>query len=107
MGFLSKLFGLSRPALRSLPSGSFTVSRKGEILVSTVSSTYPKEVLMEIAREVLRQFHEAREAQLSLAELTLHFVSLRITAREIQGGAVIFLSPKNALATSSQIKKKI
>ena len=104
MGFLSNLFG-SRPVVRALPSGSLTVSRTGEILTCTVSSTYPKPLLTEIGREVLRQFKEAREAQLTLAELTLHFASLRVTAREIQGGAVIFLSPKNALTTAPQMKK--
>jgi hypothetical protein len=105
MGFLSKLFGFSRPVVRSLPSGSITVSRKGEIVTSTVSSAYPRALLMEIAREVLRQFHEAREAQLALSELTLQFASFRITAREIRGGAIIFLSPQNVFETSPPIKK--
>jgi hypothetical protein len=100
MGFLSKLFGGSRPTIRTLPSGSLTVSRNGDILTSTVSSVYPQPMLTEIAREVLRQFNEAREARLSLAELSLHFASLRVTAREIQGGAVIFLSPKSAMSTT-------
>ncbi|MGO8766355.1 MAG: hypothetical protein ACLQSR_14610 [Limisphaerales bacterium] len=99
MGILSRLFG-SRPVIHSLPAGSLTVSRKGEVLTSTVSSAYPKPMLVEIAREVLRQFQEARQAQLSLGELTLHFASLRITAREIQGGAVIFLSPQNVSSKS-------
>ncbi|HEY1662180.1 MAG TPA: hypothetical protein VGI03_07160 [Verrucomicrobiae bacterium] len=105
MGFLSNLFG-TRAVVRSLPSGSLTVSRAGEILTCTVSTTYPKAFLTEIAREVLRQFKEAHEAQLTLSELTLHFASLRITAREIQGGAVIFLSPKNTLTTATQMKRR-
>ncbi|HTV62563.1 MAG TPA: hypothetical protein VMH30_08355 [Verrucomicrobiae bacterium] len=95
MGFLSKLFG-SRPVIQQLPSGSITVSRNGDVLTTTVSSTYPRALLREIAREVLRQFYEARQAQLSLEELNLHFGSLRITARQIQGGAVIFLAPRSA-----------
>lgn len=105
MGFLSKLFN-SQPAVRALPSGSVTVSRKGDILTSTVSSSYPKPMLEEIAKEVLREFQDAREAQLSLTELSLHFGSLRITAREIQGGAVIFLKPRNAMGTGSQVAKR-
>ena len=101
MGILSKIFGL-RPVVQPLPTGSITVSRDGGVITSTVSSAYPRSLLLEIAREVLRLFREAREAQLSLSELSLHFASLRITAREIQGGAVIFLSPQNDLATPNK-----
>jgi hypothetical protein len=105
MGFLSKLFN-SQPLVRSLPSGSVTVNRKGDILTSTVSSTYPKPMLEEIGKEVLREFHAAREAQLPLTELSLHFGSLRITAREIQGGAVIFLTPRNPMGAGSSAVRK-
>lgn len=104
MGFLSKLFG-SRPVIQQLPSGSITVSRNGDVLTTTVSSTYPRALLREIAREVLRQFYEARQAQLSLEELSLHFGSLRVTARQIQGGAVIFLSPRSAQTNRAPQKK--
>jgi len=47
---------------------------------------------------VLTLFHEARESQIPIAEVTIHFVSLRITARELRGGAVIFLFPQSALS---------
>jgi hypothetical protein len=33
-----------------------------------------------------------------LAEVSLHFGSLRITARELRGGAIIFLFPQTALS---------
>jgi len=33
-----------------------------------------------------------------LAEVSINFVSLRITARELRGGAVIFLFPQTALS---------
>lgn len=105
MGFLSKLFS-SQPTVRALPSGSITVSRAGEILVSTVSSSFPQAMLVEIGKEVLREFQDARQAQLSLSELSLHFGSLRITAREIQGGAVIFLTPRNQMANHPQVARR-
>jgi hypothetical protein len=105
MGFLSKFFS-SKPTVRSLPSGSITVSRAGEILASTVSSSYPQPMLVEIGKEVVREFQDARQAQLSLSEISLHFGSLRITAREIQGGAVIFLTPRNQMATHPQLAKR-
>jgi len=103
MGILKKIFKRrlgffkNRPVVQQLPLGSFTVSQTGEIVTSTVSSAYPRALLREISDEVLQLFREAREAQIPLAELSLHFASLRITARELRGGAIIFLFPQTAL----------
>ena len=96
MGFLKKLFG-GLAAVQQLPSGTITVDRDGSIIASTVSSTYPKALLQTIARDVLELLREARLAQMPLAEVSLHFGSLRITARELRGGAIIFLLPQTAL----------
>jgi hypothetical protein len=93
MGIL-KLFSRSGPTLQALPSGSVTVDRHGAIVVSTVSSTYRSDLLQDIAREVLRLFREARAAHVAMVEFNIHFASLQITARELRGGAIIFLSPK-------------
>src|SRR5208282_5730783 len=97
MGFLKKLFSRSRPTVHELPSGSLTVDRHGEVLTSTVSSAYPRDLLREIGREVLRVFHEARASQMPLGQVSIHYASLLITARELRGGAVIFLFPQTAL----------
>lgn len=100
MGFLkyiSSLFG-SRAAVRQLPFGSLTVDRNGDVVTSTVSSAYPKELLREIGRNILVLFREAREAQMPLAEVSIHFASLRVTARELRGGAIIFLFPQTGLS---------
>jgi len=98
MGFLKKLLQgfRSRAAVQQLPAGSMTVDRDGLVIVTTVSSTYPKDLLNEIGDDVLSLFREARAAQMPLAEVSLHFGSLRITARELRGGALIFLSPQTA-----------
>lgn len=93
MGFLN-LFSKSGAAVQRLPAGSFTVDRQGNIVTSTVSSSYPTELLREIAAEVLNVFAEARTAQVPLTEFNIHFASLQITARELRGGAIVFLSPK-------------
>jgi hypothetical protein len=93
MGFL-KLFSKPDADVQRLPSGSMTVDRHGAIVMATVSSTYPAELLGEIAREVLALFREGHAAQMPLAELNVHFASLQITARELRGGAIIFLTPK-------------
>jgi len=92
MGFL-KLFSKPRPTIRRLPAGSITVDREGHVVTSTVASSYPVEMLEEIAKEVLGLFREARAAQLPLSEFKIQFASLLVTAREARGGAIIFLSP--------------
>ncbi len=96
MGFLKKIFR-TRAAVQQLPSGSVTVNPQGRIVTSTVSSAYPPALLREIGREVLTLFREAREAQMPLAEVSIHYASLRVTARELRGGAIIFLSPQTTL----------
>jgi len=92
MGLLN-LFAKPRPALRRLPSGSVTVDRGGNVVASTVASSYPAEVLTELGVEVVRLFREARSAQLPVSEFKIQFATLQITAREARGGALIFLSP--------------
>jgi len=96
MGFLKKIFGGSA-AVQQLPSGTVTVNQRGEVVSVTVSTAYPQPLLHEIGRAVLLLFQEAREAQMPLAEVSLHYGSLRITARELRGGAIIFLFPQTAL----------
>jgi hypothetical protein len=93
MGFL-KLFSRSRPVVQHLPSGSMTVDRDGNVVTTTIASKYPRALLREIAHEVLRVFRDAQAAQMPLSEFNLQFASLRITAREMRGGAIVFLSPK-------------
>ena len=99
MGFLKRLFRIRSPAaVQQLPSGSIAVDRQGDVVTSTVSSAYSKDLLHAIGQDVLVLFREAREAQMPLAEVNIHFVSLCITARELRGGAVIFLFPQSALS---------
>jgi hypothetical protein len=104
MGFLKKIFQRfrSRAAVQRLPAGSMTVDRDGLVVLTTVSSAYPQALLNEIGGGVLSLFREARAAQMPLAEISLHFGSLRITARELRGGAIIFLFPQT---THSTMKK--
>jgi hypothetical protein len=93
MGLLS-LFARSAPTLVRLPSGSFTVDREGCVLMGTLPSSFPVSLIKDIARRVLGAFSEAATAQLPLAELVINYPSLKITARELRGGAIVFFSPK-------------
>jgi hypothetical protein len=100
MGFLKRFFR-SRAAVQQLPIGSLTVDRDGRVVTYTVSSVYPKALLRDIGQEVLSLFREARMAQMPLAEISIHFASLNITARELRGGAVIFLLPQTAFSPTA------
>ena len=97
MGLLKKIFR-RQAAVQDLPSGSVTVDRNGNTITTTISSSYPAPLLKEITRDVLKVFNEARDAQSPLAEVSIHFASLRVTARELRGGAIIFLFPQIAMS---------
>ncbi len=95
MGLLN-LFKNAEPTLLALPAGSFTVDGTGEILASTVASSYPNEQLRKVAQRVLQAFKSADAAGLPLDELNIEYPSIKITARELRGGAVVFLVPVSA-----------
>jgi hypothetical protein len=101
MGFLTR-FSNSNNTLLKLPSGSFTVDREGCVLVGTLPSSFPSELMNEIGREVIETFKSAESAQLPLSELVMNYPSLRITARDLRGGAIVFLSPRGPLALQNQ-----
>ncbi len=100
MGLLN-LFAKSGAAVQRLPSGSLTIDRHGRIVATTVPSTYPAELLRELADAVMGLFHKARTAQIPMSELNIHFASLQITARELRGGAIVFLSAKTTAPVSA------
>ena len=99
MGLLN-MFAKPVPSLLRLPSGSFTLDRNGRLLVCTVPSSFPRDFIGEIGRHVLDTFREAKDAQLPLGELIIRYGSLKITARELRGGAIVFLSPQTPISTA-------
>jgi hypothetical protein len=101
MGFLN-LFTKATPSLLRLPSGSFTVDRGGTLLTRTLPSSFPEDLISDVAERVLTAFREANEAQLPLSQLTIDYPSLRITARELRGGAMIFFAPKGPTPLRTQ-----
>ncbi len=92
MGLLN-VFAKSAPAVVRLPSGSFSVDRRGCVLSSTLPSSFPGRLVEDIAHQVRAAFGEAAAAQLPLAELVINYPSLKITARELRGGAIVFVFP--------------
>jgi hypothetical protein len=97
MGFLSR-FTKPAPTLVRLPSGSFTVDREGSVLAGTLPSNFPAALVEDIAGQVLAVFRDAAAAQLPLSELVVNYPSLKIAARELRGGAIVFLTPRAASA---------
>ena len=93
MGLLN-LFSKPAPALLGLPSGSFTLDRNGQVVIGTVPSSFPTALVAEIGRLVLAALRDAQAAQLPLAELVIYYPALKITARELRGGAIVFLAPR-------------
>ena len=93
MGLLN-LFAKAPATLLRLPSGSFTVDRDGRVLTRTLPSSFPAGLIQDISQQVRAALNDAAAAQLPLAELVIHYPSLRISARELRGGAIIYLSPK-------------
>lgn len=98
MGLLN-LFSTADAEVHRLPTGSMTVDRHGNVVTTTISSGYPEELLQTVADEVLLLFRESRAAQFPISEFNLQFASLHITAREMRGGAIIFLSVKTPFTT--------
>jgi len=82
-------------ALVRLPSGSCTVDPSGRIVASTLPRSFPDARLREITAAVLGTFQAAREAQIPLTEIVADYSALRLTARELRGGAIIFLAPRS------------
>ncbi len=80
--------------LRRLPTGSFTVDSQGRVVSSTVPQSVPAALVREIGQGVVAVFQGARKANLTFSELVAQYSAFKITAREMRGGAIIFLSPK-------------
>jgi len=93
MGLLNFFSKAGSRELVRLPSGSFTIDGKGNILTSTVPRSFPAAQMQKIGRAVLAAFRAAQATELPVSELIVDYPALKLTAREMKGGAIIFLSP--------------
>lgn len=94
MGFLSSLFKAEQPNLVNLPAGSFTVDKAGRVMTSTLPQSFPPDRLRDIGQQVLAAFRSAERAQMPMSEILIHYSTLKILARELRGGAMVFLMPQ-------------
>ena len=44
---------------------------------------------------MLTAFRQAQQAHLPLSELIIHYGALKLLARELRGGAIVFLMPQS------------
>lgn len=91
MGLLSIFSKPARPLLQ-LHSGSFSMDRGGHVLAGTLPSSFPRELVEEIGQRIAETFRDAHAIQLPLDELVVYYPGLKITAREMRGGVMVFLS---------------
>jgi hypothetical protein len=77
-----------------LPSGAFALDQEGHVVVSTLPQNFPQPLMREIGERVLNFFRGAQQAQMPLHELNVYYPTLKVTARCLRGGALIFLSPQ-------------
>lgn len=94
MGLVKLFTKPSKAKLDRLPSGTFTVDARGDIVTSTIPQWFSADRTHDIASQVLATFRSAQEAQLHISELVIHYAGLKITARYLRGGAIVFLVPK-------------
>ena len=102
MDFLKSFFGKeAASAPLSFPTGTFKMDRTGRIVTSTLSNTFPEKLALEIGRLVVDTFRRAQAAEVVLTELTVNYAALKLTARELRGGAIVFLAPITGPTTAT------
>ena len=101
MGFVTRFFVKpAKPALVQLPTGSFTIDREGQVMTSTMPRSFPTAQVQEVGDQVLAAFRAAKRAQMPLSELIVQYSALKLLARELRGGAIVFLMPHSTMAQS-------
>jgi hypothetical protein len=91
MGFVTQFFIKPRKtALVELPRGSFTVDGRGKVLTCTLPRSFRPHVQM-VANIVLAAQRSARDAKIPLTELAVSFEGLKLVARDLRGGAIVFI----------------
>jgi hypothetical protein len=85
----SKTMGPAR-----FPRGSYTVSASGNIVVSTLPGSFSRDRMLAIGKVVLSALSSARDLGTPFTELAADFAGVEIRARDLAGGAIIFITPQ-------------
>ena len=97
MGFVTQIFVKpTKSALVELPHGSLTIDRKGQIMTCTLPQSFRNTHAQFLGDQVLAAFRSAERAQMPLAELIVEYSALKLVARELRGGAIVFVIPASS-----------
>lgn len=93
MSFITQFFiKPAKPALLRVPSGTFTLDRKGKVMTSTLPQSFSPHT-RAIAQHVMEAFRLAEAAKMKLNEIVIAYPTLRIIARDLRGGVLVYLQP--------------
>jgi hypothetical protein len=93
MGLLTLFRGGGKADVKRLPAGTFTIDSRGRIVSSTIPTSAAGGQLSEIGQHIMAIFQGARNANVPLYQLVVTYGVFKITAREMRGGAIVFMAP--------------
>lgn len=95
MGFVTQIFiKPSKVALVQVPTGSFRMDCSGHVVTSTLPASFAAAHAGAIGAEVANAFLCAEHAQVALSQLTIEYAAVKLLARKMPHGLMIFLAPK-------------
>lgn len=100
MGFLKRSKAAAIEPL-CMPTGCFTMDAGGAVVASTMPSDFPRKTLEAVGEALVRTLREADTAGLGLTEFSVHFGSLRLSARDLHGGTLVFINPLDTPGSQS------
>jgi len=83
---------VEEPAI--FPCGNYSVTFAGQVVDSTMPSSFPRVVMEVIAKVILSALTGAKDLENPLTEIAADFRGLEIRARDTDHGAIIFITPQ-------------
>jgi len=104
MGFVTQIFiKPSKAALVQVPTGSFKMDQSGRLMTSTLPAAFAAAHVEAIGTEIARAFLSGDRAQVALTQLTVDYPALKLLARKMRHGLMVFLVPRT-LGSSPELK---
>ena len=99
MGFLNFFSDQKNSQMARLPAGSFTLDGEGRVMTSTLPHSFPTAQMREIGKKILATFQAAQKAEIPLSEIVIQYTALKLQARKLRKGAIVFLAPQTLKQT--------
>ena len=81
------------------------MDKEGSMITSTLPQSFPSGHRDAIGQQVLASFRSAKRAHMPLNEITIQYSAIKLLARELGDGAIVFLMPQS-LNQQSAVKIK-